>query len=241
MSDTSSTAPHLRYAAGMDEGGRGLFLVAQFAERWGTRYTDRRQDHLDGTAVGMTGAEAEHDGYRDRARTDRRLLTSTRGHPMATPEIGTRPAEFRLSGGILTGDTFERRDYALSEAAGHPVVLAFYPGDDTPVCTKQMCSYSSGLERFTELDAVVWGISPQDVDSHEAFARKHGLKIPLLADPDRRLAREFGIVAPGLGLRRAVFLLDATGTLRWKHVALLGATYQSVDTLSQQLAALAAG
>jgi thioredoxin-dependent peroxiredoxin len=158
-----------------------------------------------------------------------------------TPEIGSRPADFTLSGGVLEGETFVRRDYRLSEAAGRPVVLAFYPGDDTAVCTKQLCSYSSGFERFGELDAVVWGISPQDVDSHEAFARKHGLRMPLLADPEREVVRAFGIAMPGLGLRRAIFLIGPDGTLRWKHVALLGATFQSVDTLAGQLSALTAG
>lgn len=157
-----------------------------------------------------------------------------------TPEIGAKVADFTLPGGVLDGDTFVRRDYSLSQAAGHPLVLAFYPGDDTSVCTKQMCSYSSGLERFDGLNAEVWGVSPQDVDSHEAFARKHGLRMPLLADPGRELVRAFGISMPGLGLRRSVFLVGPDGTLRWKHVALLGATYQSVDTLTEQLAALAA-
>ncbi len=158
-----------------------------------------------------------------------------------TPQLGTKVPDFTLSGGVLDGERFERREFSLSQAAGHPLVLAFYPGDDTSVCTKQLCSYSSGLERFTELDARVWGISPQDVDSHEAFARKHDLRMPLLADPDRALVRAFGISMPGLGLRRAVFLIGPDGTLRWKHVALLGATFQSVDTLAERLAVLAAG
>ena len=56
---------------------------------------------------------------------------------------------------------------------GRPMVLAFYPGDETLVCTKQMCSYTNELDQFRNLDAVVWGISPQDLDSHERFARRH--------------------------------------------------------------------
>lgn len=159
----------------------------------------------------------------------------------ATPEVGQAVADFALPGGVWDGQEFTPREYRLSRAAGHPVVLAFYPGDDTTVCTKQMCSYSSGLERFGGLDAEVWGISPQDVGSHEAFARKHGLRMPLLADTGREVARAFGIAVPGLGLRRAVFLVGPDGVLRWKHVALLGATFQSVDTLTEQLAALSAG
>lgn len=163
---------------------------------------------------------------------------------MATAPGPGRPVEnFALPGGVLAAgpdgdDTFVRREYRLDERRGHPLVLAFYPGDDTSVCTKQLCSYSSGLETFTDLGAEVWGISPQDVDSHEAFARKYGLRIPLLADTDREVARAFGIAAPGIGLRRAVFLIAPDGTLHWKHVALFGATFQPVRTLAKELASL---
>ncbi|MDJ0382591.1 peroxiredoxin [Streptomyces sp. G-G2] len=157
----------------------------------------------------------------------------------AAPEVGSAVGDFTLPGGELVGDVFERRAYALGGRRGAPVVLAFYPGDNTPVCTKQLCSYSSGFEEFTGLGATVWGISPQDVDSHEGFARQHGLRMPLLADTGREVAKAFGVSTPGIGVRRSVFLIAPDGTLRWKHVALLGVTFQSVSTLAQQLAAFA--
>ncbi|MFI1868143.1 peroxiredoxin [Streptomyces jumonjinensis] len=160
----------------------------------------------------------------------------------ASPEHGSPVPDFTLPGGVLVGGgrdgAFERRDFTLSERRGVPLVLAFYPGDGTAVCTKQLCSYSSGLETFTECGAEVWGISPQSVDSHEEFARAHGLRMPLLADADRAVARAFGIAAPGIGLRRAVFVIARNGTLHWKHVALLGATFQSKETLARHLATL---
>ncbi|WP_405937641.1 peroxiredoxin family protein [Streptomyces sp. NBC_00726] len=156
----------------------------------------------------------------------------------SSPQPGSAVPDFTLPGGVLAGDVFERRDYALAEARGRALVLAFYPGDNTTVCTKQLCAYSSGMETFEKLDAEVWGISPQGVDSHESFARAHGLRMPLLADPGRETARAFGVAAPGIGVRRAVFLIDAEGVLRWKHVALLGATFQSLDTLSGQLSGI---
>jgi peroxiredoxin Q/BCP len=149
--------------------------------------------------------------------------------------------DFTLPGGVLEGDTFVRRDYRLAEERGHPLVLAFYPGDNSAVCTKQMYSYSSGLEQFTALGAQVWGISPQDVDSHEGFAARNGLRFPLLADTDRAVARAFGIAAPGIGLRRSVFLIAADGTLHWKHVSLLGARWKPVDALAAELATLGRG
>ncbi|MFF3325174.1 peroxiredoxin [Streptomyces sp. NPDC002889] len=160
----------------------------------------------------------------------------------ASPVIGAPVADFTLPGGVLTDGSadgaFERRDFTLREQQGRPLVIAFYPGDDTTVCTKQLCSYSSGLETFTDCGADVWAISPQSVDSHESFARTYGLRMPLLADTDRSVAKAFGVAAPGIGLRRAVFLIAADGTLHWKHVGLFGATFQSTDTLARHLATL---
>ncbi|MGW1813463.1 peroxiredoxin [Streptomyces sp. NPDC002125] len=154
------------------------------------------------------------------------------------PQIGSPAPDFTLPGGALADDTFDRRDYTLSAARGRSVVLAFYPGDNTAVCTKQLCSYSSGFETFEGLDAEVWGISPQGVDSHESFARGFGLRMPLLADEGRGTARAYGVTAPGIGVRRSVFLIGPDGVLRWKHVALLGATFQSLDTLAEQLSGI---
>lgn len=155
------------------------------------------------------------------------------------PEVGDKAPDFTLPGLRLSDDGVERGEYTLSAQAGHPVVLAFYPGDETKVCTRQMCSYSSGMEEFTGLNATVWGISPQDLDSHEAFARKHGLRQPLLADVEREVVRAYGI---GLGgsLRRSVFIIDGEGVLRYKHVALVGVTYRGTDTLVRELTALGA-
>lgn len=156
------------------------------------------------------------------------------------PETGAQAPDFALPG-LLLGDggaSAERREYRLADAKGSPLVLVFYPGDDTAVCTKQLCSYTSDLDRFKELGATVWGVSPQDLDSHESFARKHRLGFPLLADTDRAVARAYGIAVPGLGLRRSVFILDADGVVSWKHVALAGLTFQHSDTLTARLATL---
>ena len=164
----------------------------------------------------------------------------------STPDLGAPAPDFTLPGIVLSGTgtgsdagDVERRDFTLSEHRGKPIVLAFYPGDDTPVCTKQMCAYNNELEKFTGIGAEVWGISPQGLDSHEKFALRHGLHQPLLADPDKTVIREYGVAAKGLGLKRSVFLVDAEGVLRWKHVATLGLMFQSVQTLTEQIAALA--
>jgi thioredoxin-dependent peroxiredoxin len=157
-----------------------------------------------------------------------------------TPEIGQAAPDFTLPGVSVTGGEAERADYTLSAQRGSPLVLAFYPGDNTSVCTKQLCSYTSGLEAFTNFGAAVWAISPQGLDSHEQFARKFNLGFPLLADEGLKVSRQYGITLGGAGLRRSVFVIDADGSLRWKHVTLVGLTFPSADTISAQLAALRA-
>jgi len=123
------------------------------------------------------------------------------------------------------------RSYSLADYAGRPVVLVFYPGDDTPVCTKQLNSYNDDLARFEELDAQVLGISAQGVDSHDRFSGKHGFGFPLLADPDKRVAAAYGTLGPIGFPRRSVFVVDGDGVVRYAHRAIAGLTYRSVDEL----------
>ncbi|MEU8715353.1 peroxiredoxin [Streptomyces sp. NPDC048663] len=158
---------------------------------------------------------------------------------MPVPEIGTPAPDFTLRG-VLLGDDggVDRQDYSLSAHRGAPVVLAFYPGDESAVCTKQLCSYASDLDRFRDFGANVWGVNFSDLDSHERFARKRDLHFPLLADTDRSVVRAYGIQMPGLGLKRSVFVIDADGIVRWKHVARIGLTYQDTETITKELAAL---
>jgi thioredoxin-dependent peroxiredoxin len=157
-----------------------------------------------------------------------------------TPETGQVPPDFTLPGITLAGGEAIQADYTLSQQRGRPIVLAFYPGDNTAVCTRQLCSYTSGLESFTGFGAAVWAISPQGLASHEQFARKYNLAFPLLADEGLTVARQYGITLGGAGLRRSVFVIDADGVLRWKHVTLVGLTFPTAQTISAQLASLQA-
>lgn len=157
-----------------------------------------------------------------------------------TPETGQEAPDFTLPGIELTGSEAVQAKYTLSQQRGKPIVLAFYPGDNTAVCTRQLCSYTSGLESFTDFGATVWAISPQGLASHEGFARKYNLAFPLLADEGLTVARQYGITLGGAGLRRSVFVIDADGILRWKHVTLVGLTFPTAQTISGQLAALKA-
>ena len=156
-----------------------------------------------------------------------------------TPEVGAPAPGFTLPGTVLAGGQAERGDYTLPAQQGRPLVLAFYPGDNTAVCTRQLCSYTSELESFTALDAAVWGISPQGLDSHEGFARKHNLAFPLLADTELEVTKLYGITLGSSNLRRSVFVIDGGGVLRWKHVTLVGLTFPKAAEIASQLTALA--
>lgn len=145
--------------------------------------------------------------------------------------VGDRAPDFTLPG---TGD----QSYSLSDFAGQPVVLAFYPGDDTPVCTKQLNSYNDDIGQFTELNAQVIGISAQDVSSHEGFANKHGFTFPLLADADKAVAGLYGTLGPIGFPRRSTFIIDAGGIVRYAHRAIAGLTFRPVKELVAELAKL---
>ncbi len=142
--------------------------------------------------------------------------------------IGDRAPDFTLSG--TGGDTV-----SLSDFAGKPVVLVFYPGDDSPVCTKQLNAYNDGLDQFENLDAQIIGISAQSVESKDAFASKYGFDFPLLADTDKEVAVEYGTLGPIGFPRRSTFIVDADGVIRYAHRAIAGLTYRPVSELIGEL------
>jgi thioredoxin-dependent peroxiredoxin len=142
--------------------------------------------------------------------------------------VGDKAPPFTLPGTPPGGGV---KDYSLNDFAGKPVVLAFYPGDDTSVCTKQLNDYNDGLESFNELDAQVLGISPQDLDSHERFSSKYGFRFPLLADTDKAVARLYGTLGPIGFPRRSVFIIDGGGIVRYAHRAIAGLTFRPASEL----------
>jgi len=148
---------------------------------------------------------------------------------MAKARVGRRAPDFELAG---TGD----RSYRLRDYAGSGVILAFYPADFTPVCTKQFCSYRDDGDRLEALGVPMLGVSPQSLASHKRFAERHGLTVPLLSDPDKRVARSYGVLGPRGLVRRSVFLIDGDGIIRYRHVALFGLRYQDVGDLERAVA-----
>ena len=166
---------------------------------------------------------------------------------MAKVDVGDAAPDFELPG--TGGGTFR-----LSEHRGKNVVLAFYPGDATRVCTAQFCSYRDNADRLDGLDAEVVGISPQSVDSHERWAQEKRLNVPLLADEDLAVSKRYGVTgwigpfarfakledAPGgRYIMRSIFVIDGDGIVRYRHVSRTGSTFQSVEDLERAVAALA--
>jgi peroxiredoxin Q/BCP len=148
---------------------------------------------------------------------------------MAKLKVGDPAPDFELSG---TGD----KTYRLSDYRGKKLILAFYPGDFTAVCTKQFCSYRDQGEKLDQLGADVLGISPQSVESHERFTQEKSLNVPLLADEDKSVAKAYGVLA-GPMVRRAIFVIDEQGIIRHRKVTLVGLSFESVDDLEQAVAA----
>jgi thioredoxin-dependent peroxiredoxin len=145
-------------------------------------------------------------------------------------KVGDIAPDFELEG---TNGRFK-----LSEHRGERVVLLFYPGDFTPVCTKQFCSYAERADDFGSLDATVVGISDQSVERHEEFQSANAIPVPLLADVDKQIAKAYGVTQPILGTRRAVVIVDEEGRVAYRHVHTLGLDFQTVDQLREALASL---
>jgi thioredoxin-dependent peroxiredoxin len=116
----------------------------------------------------------------------------------------------------LTSDAGER--VRLSQFRGRPVVLYFYPKDDTPGCTAQACGIRDSYDDFEQQGAVVLGVSPDEESSHVKFKQKYGLPFTLLADPDHAVSEQYGVWGERkymgrtyMGIERSTFLIDEEG------------------------------
>ena len=134
-------------------------------------------------------------------------------------EVGQRAPGFTLFDS-------ERQPRKLSQFKGKNVVLAFFPGAFTGVCTTEMCTFRDRLSQFNSLNAQVLGISVDGAFSQKAFSDQNNLNFPLLSDFTRRVVNRYGVTIPNFaGLKgyvaaqRAVFVVDKTGVVRYKWVA----------------------
>lgn len=130
--------------------------------------------------------------------------------------VGAPAPDFTLKDG--NGD-----DWRLSNHRGKVVVLLFYPGDETPICTSQMCSVRDRWDDYLATGAEVVGISSDSIESHRKFAAHHNLPLRLLSDSDGTAANLYGArsLIPGK-VARSVFVIDAQGILRHADVRPLG-------------------
>jgi thioredoxin-dependent peroxiredoxin len=138
---------------------------------------------------------------------------------MSKPEsapVGAAAPDFTLNDG--NGDAWR-----LTDQRGKVVVLLFYPGDETPICTRQMCSVRDRWEDYSATGAEVVGISTDSVESHKNFAANHELPLRLLSDASGEVAKLYGAnsLIPGK-VARSVFVIDANGTVRYRDVRPLG-------------------
>jgi peroxiredoxin Q/BCP len=143
---------------------------------------------------------------------------------MSWLERGTKAPSF-----TLTAD--DGTKVKLADLKGSPVVLYFYPADDTPGCTREACAFRDRSAELKKLGANIFGISPDDVKSHVKFKDKFKLNFPLLADPDHAVAEKFGAWREKnmygkkrMGIVRSTFLVGPDGTIEkvWKSVKVDG-------------------
>ena len=149
------------------------------------------------------------------------------------PAVGEPAPDFELEG---TAGPFR-----LSDHRGEKVLLLFYPGDETSVCTKQFCSYRDNAEAFGALGVTAVGISGKDVDSKKSFQGNHDLNVPLLADPDGAVSDQYGAYAKRLKMtKRAAIVIDEEGNVAHRHDHALGLDFQTVADLKETLDSLPA-
>lgn len=116
-------------------------------------------------------------------------------------------------------------------------LLVFYPGDETPVCTKQLCDYRDNLDAFSRLGVDILAINPQSLDSHERFSTRRGIPFPLLCDADKSVCRSYGVLGV-LGMaKRALVLVGRDGRIKYRRVD-LPFFYRSSEELCRVIEAL---
>jgi peroxiredoxin Q/BCP len=148
--------------------------------------------------------------------------------------VGDTAPDFTLSG--VDGRTGEVATYSLAAHRGAPVVLVFYPADNSPVCTVQLTSYTESVRELEGVGAQVLALSPQDLDSHRAFAKRHGgFAFPLLCDVDKAVGEAYGILGPLGFYRRSLFVVAPDGRVSYAHRSVTSLSYQPTEVLVEKV------
>ena len=128
-------------------------------------------------------------------------------------------------------------DFNLNDYKDKMVLLAFYPGDFTPVCTSQMCDFTDNMTILENLNVQVVGISTDPVEKHKLFAAKHNITFPLVSDKDKSIGKAYGVNGPlfGVNHRRALFLIDKNQLIVWEKIEAVALFRTEVKTLKKVL------
>jgi peroxiredoxin Q/BCP len=182
-----------------------------------------------------TGAKSKK-----RKQTKAKRNTRPTRRPKAKPNVAAPAARRLVALPSIEVETTSGGRLSLASLKGKNVVLYFYPKDDTPGCTTEGCDIRDHFAEFQKLNAVVYGVSRDGVDSHERFKAKFGFPFELIADPDEKLCRAFGVIRQKslygrtyMGVDRSTFIFDKTGALRqsFRGVKVPGHVDQLLDEL----------
>lgn len=146
-------------------------------------------------------------------------IDRSRGFFMSVLEVGDHVGDFALPGGVLGSSGFERRSYMLCRQRGNSLLLTFDSECDSSAYTRRLMDRAERVGCCRPGNWAFWAISPHSMDSQEECARRHGLTMPMLSDPNCTVARSFGVIPPNGGIRSSVFLIAPNRTLLWKHVS----------------------
>lgn len=124
--------------------------------------------------------------------------------------LGSKAPDFDLPASRAGG-----KHVKLSDYRGKNLILVFYPKDQTPGCTRQLCALRDDFERFTTLNTAILASNPGSVDSHERFSDKESYQFPILVDADKSMAQAYHALKPEGGIERTVYILDKEGVIRY--------------------------
>lgn len=140
--------------------------------------------------------------------------------------VGDEAPDFELPssrGGVVRLSDFRGRS---------SIVLVFYPGDFTPICTKQLCAYASSYKEFEKRGFAILGIGIDPVETHRSFTQEKKLTFPLLSDEEGKVCRAYGVAGRFIKRpKRSIFLVDREGKIQFRHVEALSVFYKKVDAV----------
>lgn len=199
--------------------------------------------------LGLTaGCRSEGQGTDTGNDTRDNKTTSQEADTMSSKKVTSLPKHPELIEPGKAAPAFTLKDQAdeshkLSDYRGQWVVLYFYPRDNTPGCTTEACGFRDSYDDLLALDAVVFGISPDDAKSHQGFTEKFDLPFPLLIDPGQKTASRYGVWREKnlygkkhMGIVRTTYLIDPAGKVahRWDKVKVADHVSEVIDVLNEQ-------